>query len=73
MQPCKRNLNPLFFQYFDGVMNELDVLIIGGYYGEGRRRGLISSFLLAVAKSPEIPGKFVLKVLIFVYISYKLY
>lgn len=38
-------------------MTELDVVIIGGCYGEGRRRGLISSFLLAVAVTPPDPSK----------------
>lgn len=39
-------------------MVELDVLIIGGYYGQGRRRGLISQFLLALADSKKNEGKF---------------
>uniref|UniRef100_A0A1B6FIK3 DNA ligase 4 n=1 Tax=Cuerna arida TaxID=1464854 RepID=A0A1B6FIK3_9HEMI len=37
-------------EYTPGAMVELDLLIIGGYYGEGRRRGLISHFLLALAQ-----------------------
>lgn len=40
-------------------MVELDVLIIGGYYGEGRRRGVISQFLLALADSKKNEGKFI--------------
>lgn len=39
-------------------MVELDVLIIGGYYGEGRRRGVISQFLLALADSKKNEGNF---------------
>ena len=35
--------------YMLGLNDDLDLLIIGGYYGVGRRSGLISHFLLAVA------------------------
>lgn len=37
-------------------MVELDLLVIGGYYGEGRRRGLVSQFLVAVADSKKNEG-----------------
>ena len=40
-------------EYIDNLMCELDLLIIGGYYGEGRRSTLISHFLLAVASSEQ--------------------
>lgn len=46
-------------QYTPGLMVELDLLIIGGYYGEGRRRGLVSHFLLGVAQPSATPGQFV--------------
>lgn len=39
------------------MMVELDFLIIGGYYGEGRRRGVISQFLLGVADSKKNESK----------------
>lgn len=29
-------------------MDHLDLIIIGGYYGEGKRRGTISHFLLGL-------------------------
>ena len=35
--------------YMLGLNDDLDLLIVGGYYGEGRRSGLLSHFLLAVA------------------------
>lgn len=44
-------------EYIDNLMDELDLLIIGGYYGEGRRSTLISHFLLAVASSEQINGE----------------
>lgn len=39
-------------------MTELDVIILGGYYGDGRRSGKISSFLLGVAADPENVGMY---------------
>ncbi|KAG0203986.1 DNA ligase (ATP) [Mortierella sp. GBA30] len=45
-------------EYMDGVFDSLDVLIVGGYFGQGSRggQGMLSSFLCAVqdntAKSP---------------------
>ncbi|CAM1297752.1 LIG4 (predicted) [Pycnogonum litorale] len=48
-------------EYVDSVMEQLDLIIIGGYFGEGRRKGMISHFLLGVAvpnTSGEAPGVF---------------
>ena len=42
-------------EYVDSLVPELDLLIVGGYYGKGKRRGL-SHFLLAVGVSPQEPG-----------------
>jgi len=39
--------------YIDSLMDQLDVLIIGGYFGVGRRGGMISHFLCAVAVPPQ--------------------
>ncbi|KAL8610583.1 hypothetical protein ACOMHN_006302 [Nucella lapillus] len=35
--------------YVDGLMDELDLLVIGGYFGEGHRGGMMSHFLCGVA------------------------
>lgn len=43
-------------EYVDGLMDELDLLIVGGYWGKGRRSGMLSHFLCAVAETPA-PGE----------------
>lgn len=43
-------------EYVDGLMDELDLLIVGGYWGKGRRGGMMSHFLCAVAESQK-PGE----------------
>ncbi|GFN81474.1 DNA ligase [Plakobranchus ocellatus] len=40
-------------EYIGGLMDELDLLIVGGYFGVGHRSGLISHFLCAVALSDD--------------------
>jgi DNA ligase-4 len=42
-------------EYIEGLGDDLDLLIIGGYYGTGvgRRGGTISHFLLGVAAPSE--------------------
>lgn len=44
-------------EYMDGLMDELDVLIIGGYFGEGRRSNIVSHFLLGIAVPSKTPGE----------------
>jgi DNA ligase 4 len=39
--------------YMIGLNDDLDLLIVGGYYGVGRRSGMLSHFLLAVAIDDE--------------------
>ncbi|XP_069746724.1 DNA ligase 4 [Narcine bancroftii] len=39
-------------EYVDGLMDELDILIVGGYFGKGHRGGMVSHFLCAVAELP---------------------
>ncbi|EGD73304.1 hypothetical protein PTSG_05019 [Salpingoeca rosetta] len=44
-------------EYVDTLADDLDLLVVGGYHGEGTRRsGGISHFLLAVAEPPQ-PGE----------------
>ncbi|XP_053563764.1 DNA ligase 4 [Bombina bombina] len=43
-------------EYVNGLMDELDLLIIGGYWGTGSRGGMMSHFLCAVAETPS-PGE----------------
>ncbi|XP_062384175.1 DNA ligase 4 [Sardina pilchardus] len=44
-------------EYVDGLMDELDLLIVGGYWGKGRRGGMMSHFLCAVAETPPAGEK----------------
>ena len=39
--------------YMLGLNDDMDLLIVGGYYGSGRRSGLLSHFLLAVSCTDE--------------------
>lgn len=39
-------------EYVTGLMDELDLLIVGGYWGKGSRGGMMSHFLCAVAEAP---------------------
>ncbi|XP_005997060.1 DNA ligase 4 [Latimeria chalumnae] len=39
-------------EYVDGLMDELDILIVGGYWGKGLRSGMMSHFLCAIAETP---------------------
>ncbi|XP_061463551.1 DNA ligase 4 [Rhineura floridana] len=43
-------------EYVSGLMDELDLLIVGGYWGKGHRGGMMSHFLCAVAETP-LPGE----------------
>ncbi|XP_048509879.1 DNA ligase 4 isoform X2 [Athalia rosae] len=43
-------------EYSTDLVEDLDLLIIGGYYGEGRFRGCINSFLVGVVH-PRSPDK----------------
>jgi DNA ligase-4 len=44
-------------EYVEGMTDTLDLLIIGAYYGKGKRRsGRLSQYLLAVAEKPRDPS-----------------
>ena len=40
-------------EYLGGLMDELDLLIVGGNFGVGRGAGMMTHFLCAVAVPPE--------------------
>lgn len=44
-------------EYVSGLMDELDLLIVGGYWGKGLRGGMMSHFLCAVAETPPCGEK----------------
>jgi DNA ligase-4 len=46
-------------EYLDGVGDDLDLIILGGYYGTGigRRGGTISHFMMGIMKSPNMYAK----------------
>ncbi|XP_076165211.1 DNA ligase 4 isoform X3 [Ptiloglossa arizonensis] len=44
-------------EYSDNLVHDVDLIILGGYYGEGKFMGLMKSFLMAVALPPDIPGE----------------
>eukprot|EP00697_Spironema_sp_BW2_P013154 gnl/Spiro4/3110_TR1510_c0_g1_i1.p1 gnl/Spiro4/3110_TR1510_c0_g1~~gnl/Spiro4/3110_TR1510_c0_g1_i1.p1 ORF type:complete len:957 (-),score=239.75 gnl/Spiro4/3110_TR1510_c0_g1_i1:47-2917(-) len=45
-------------EYVDSLTDSLDLLILGGFYGTGKRRGgMLSHFLLGVSKTPTVPGQ----------------
>lgn len=45
-------------EYVDGLMDELDIVIIGGYFGKGRRAHVLSHFLCAVMDNTKHPAQF---------------
>ncbi|XP_076284249.1 DNA ligase 4 isoform X2 [Lasioglossum baleicum] len=44
-------------EYSDNLVTDVDLIILGGYYGEGRFMNLIKSFLVGVATPPDVPGE----------------
>lgn len=43
-------------EYINAIGDDVDVLLIGGFYGEGRRGGVLSHFMCAVMEDPK-PGE----------------
>ena len=47
----------LNLQYTVGLTDELDLIIMGGYFGEGRHKANISHFLVGVAVPSDFEGQ----------------
>lgn len=47
----------IFSQYSESLIQDLDLLILGGYYGEGKWAGIFSSFLVGVAEDEKTSTK----------------
>ncbi|XP_050440237.1 DNA ligase 4 [Adelges cooleyi] len=45
-------------EYTEGALSEFDLLIIGGYYGKGKKRDLISHFLMGLMENNDGMLKF---------------
>ncbi|XP_037070185.1 DNA ligase 4-like, partial [Pollicipes pollicipes] len=43
--------------YVNSLVDDLDMVIIGGYWGKGARRGTVCQFLLGAAEPPERDGE----------------
>ncbi|XP_058794826.1 DNA ligase 4-like isoform X3 [Phymastichus coffea] len=39
-------------EYSDNLVQDLDLIILGGHYGQGRNSGIVSSFLVGIAGEP---------------------
>ncbi|XP_003701870.1 DNA ligase 4 isoform X1 [Megachile rotundata] len=44
-------------EFSDDLVQDVDLIILGGYYGEGRCIGLMKSFLMGVASPSAVPGE----------------
>ncbi|KAJ3032631.1 DNA ligase (ATP), partial [Rhizophlyctis rosea] len=42
--------------YIDALGDDLDVILVGGFYGEGRRSGKLSHFMCAILEDPKPDG-----------------
>ena len=56
-------------EYMDSLSDQLDLLILGGYYGSGKRGGIVSHFLLGIAETPS-PGNYPSKFYSFCKVSF---
>lgn len=47
-------------EFFEGVMSDLDLLIMGGYFGQGRHRNKVTGFLLGIGEHNDagVPNLF---------------
>ncbi|XP_043526731.1 DNA ligase 4 [Frieseomelitta varia] len=44
-------------EYSDNLVQDVDLIILGGYYGDGKFMGLIKSFLMGVVSSSKTPDE----------------
>ncbi|CAL7949835.1 unnamed protein product [Xylocopa violacea] len=44
-------------EYSKGLVQDIDLIILGGYYGDGKFMGMVNSFLMGVASPANIPGE----------------
>jgi len=44
------------FQYSDDLVQDVDLIVLGGYYGTGKYTGTIKSFMMGVAASTRTRG-----------------
>ncbi|XP_031774071.1 DNA ligase 4 isoform X5 [Apis florea] len=44
-------------EYSEDLIQDIDLIILGGYYGDGKFIGSIKSFLMGVASSSKTPGE----------------
>lgn len=49
----KRALLRYFLQYSENLVQDLDLIVLGGYYGDGKCTGRVKSFMMGVAASHE--------------------
>ncbi|KOC59775.1 DNA ligase 4 [Habropoda laboriosa] len=56
-------------EFSDDLVQDVDLVILGGYYGDGKFMGLMKSFLMGVASPPDILGENPLKFMSVVSVS----
>ncbi|KAK2580191.1 hypothetical protein KPH14_012455 [Odynerus spinipes] len=44
-------------EYSENLVQDIDLIVLGGYYGEGKFTGLISSFMMGVTEMPKNKGE----------------
>lgn len=44
-------------EYSESLVQDLDLIVLGGYYGEGKYTNLINSFMMGIAEMPQNPGE----------------